>query len=535
MNILIINKDVELCNILSFVLENKFCASVITTASAGDAITTLLDGEKEINLIICDDSDDNFSFFKYILSSGLQTPCIILSQDKNDNVSSKININILGVVGYTNMLIELEKILASAIKSGSLLNQNDDSSEYCRIRAELLIRFVPLKSDVFIRLSKAKFVKLFQTGDSFHPYELEKYLKKKKIEYLYLKKADTAELLEKFNKDIDILLKSDIDDDKIHEISTILHESVQQLGHQLGFTKEVLEIGAKSIQVSIKSMKQNPTLNAVLNRLKINKEKYISSHSMALAPIACSLATGLSWISETTLSKLTFAAFFHDFTLLNNGLAAVASLKELEEKSIRFSNKEIQDYKIHPIAAQDVLSRFNEIPPDVDTIIAQHHEKPDGSGFPRGITATQFAPLSIVFVVAHDVIDYIFEHDGKFDAVDFVNSKRSSYSKSRKFKNVRDAIHKLDDTVEVDDDTQVDETVSGTKDKPLPADSSNQTATGTETIEAVVLPAKQNGTDKKTLQNKAENKGKIEKKEPSDKKENSKNAVPIKKQNDSSK
>ena len=51
------------------------------------------------------------------------------------------------------------------------------------------------------------------------------------------------------------------------------------------------------------------------------------------------------------------------------------------------------------------------MPPDVDSIIAQHHERPDGSGFPRGLTHLRIGPLATVFIVAHDIVTYLFDND----------------------------------------------------------------------------------------------------------------------------
>ena len=48
------------------------------------------------------------------------------------------------------------------------------------------------------------------------------------------------------------------------------------------------------------------------------------------------------------------------------------------------------------------------LPPDVDSIILEHHERPDGTGVPKQLTANQIKPLSSIFIFAHDIVDIIF-------------------------------------------------------------------------------------------------------------------------------
>jgi hypothetical protein len=69
----------------------------------------------------------------------------------------------------------------------------DNNPLYCRIATALLLRYSPLKTDIYIRLSKDKYVKLFMKGDVFDKNDLEHYLTQKKISYLYILKENVSE------------------------------------------------------------------------------------------------------------------------------------------------------------------------------------------------------------------------------------------------------------------------------------------------------------------------------------------------------
>jgi putative nucleotidyltransferase with HDIG domain len=140
-----------------------------------------------------------------------------------------------------------------------------------------------------------------------------------------------------------------------------------------------------------------------------DKAKYISSHSIMVAHISGTLAAGMTWSSDLTFEKLTYAALLHDVTIKSQALAAVENLKELEDRRKEFSDAEYKTYTTHAHDAAELAASFPEIPPDVSLIIREHHERPDGTGFPRKLTSSRISPLSTVFIIAHDVVNAYFK------------------------------------------------------------------------------------------------------------------------------
>jgi len=204
------------------------------------------------------------------------------------------------------------------------------------------------------------------------------------------------------------------------DLGSIL-ESVQDMGGKLGFSAETQAFTKATVSKTIHSIRQAPKLSMILKELRKDKDKYISSHSMLLAHISCALASKMEWSSDTTYQKLTMAAFLHDITLKNQELAAIGSLKELAAKESQFAADEIKAYKEHPNLGAEIARGFQEVPPDVDQIIMQHHERPDGSGFPRGLNGARIGPLATVFIVAHDLVDFLFQNQVSetLDSLDF--------------------------------------------------------------------------------------------------------------------
>ncbi len=209
-------------------------------------------------------------------------------------------------------------------------------------------------------------------------------------------------------------------------------EAVQKMGNELGFTLEVQEITKKSVMKTIQTVRNTPKLSALLSQLRRDKDKYLSSHSMLLAYISCAIASQMDWSSDTTFQKLTLAAFLHDVALQNHELGEIQSLGELAEKAERFTPEEIKSYKDHPNLGSEIARCFSEVPPDVDAIIAQHHERPDGSGFPRGLTHSRIGPLSAVFIVAHELVSYLFNAE-KSDSITGINLSKFLESRDKNY------------------------------------------------------------------------------------------------------
>ena len=92
--------------------------------------------------------------------------------------------------------------------------------------------------------------------------------------------------------------------------------------------------------------------------------------------------------------------------------------------------------------AAELARQFQEIPPDVDVIVSQHHEKPDGTGFPRGIGYSYIAPLAMVFMVAHDMAQHFLGHGSQMDRDAFLAEVRDKYTSSQ-FRKILEAIERL--------------------------------------------------------------------------------------------
>ena len=64
----------------------------------------------------------------------------------------------------------------------------------------------------------------------------------------------------------------------------------------------------------------------------------------------------------------------------------------------------------HPIVASMQVERFHDYPREVSRAVLEHHERLDGSGYPRGVAASTMTPLGRVLSLA-EVVTAMFDGD----------------------------------------------------------------------------------------------------------------------------
>ncbi len=169
------------------------------------------------------------------------------------------------------------------------------------------------------------------------------------------------------------------------------------------------------IASSLAMVKKLKTPKAIFNSLKVdrNPDNYFTAHTELLINVILGFAKHLQWDTEKTLTKLIYAASLHDIALSEKPhLAKIGSLENLEVLKMNQQISDI-DYRLifeHANMAATSIANFPKVDEDILTILRQHHELPDETGFPEKIIHKKFIPMSALFIIAHDFADYIIEN-----------------------------------------------------------------------------------------------------------------------------
>lgn len=428
MKVLTIHSDAKIAHMMNFTLENQFFAQVKNCIDYKEAISQLL-SEEIFDLVIIESQHLKLPLVKQLSSPDFKIPAIII--DESENSKAYGDIQVIGIADPAAVCADIEKVIKKTISMG-LLNISDSSedSPYCPIKADLIVHVTPLAGDIYIRLSKTKYVMLFRKGVAFGLKDLDKYLTNKGVKDLYLKKEDIPGFTQKFNDYLSkVVASKQLDQAQSLKFVASSQEAVLELYKTQGFTPEVKEMAKKNVQIVEDSVKKTESLTSLFEVFQKEPDKYISSHSLLLSHVSCYLSKKMDWPSHITFSKLGFASLFHDITLKNHSLAAIKNLKELEKYKQLFRDDEIERYKKHPSEAAEMVRQISDLPPDVEVIILQHHERPDGSGFPKKMVGLHIFPLAALFIIAHDIVDHFFNSSEEFNIKKFFELKAADYDK----------------------------------------------------------------------------------------------------------
>jgi response regulator RpfG family c-di-GMP phosphodiesterase len=133
------------------------------------------------------------------------------------------------------------------------------------------------------------------------------------------------------------------------------------------------------------------------------------------------------------------ASLMHDLSLDENIYPNVEEWNK-QAKNLSDRSPEIVRFRLHPLHASQTAQTIDVLPPDVEQIILQHHEAPDGSGFPRGLTANRIHYLSSVFIIAEDLVQFLADGEALETSLkDFLTWGENRYQQGN-FKKIFDGM-----------------------------------------------------------------------------------------------
>lgn len=297
-----------------------------------------------------------------------------------------------------------EKTKSSEEKVGDELEY--DMERFKRVKIKRFYNFDTVTCDVYIQLSPVKYIKLLNSNESYEKSFIEKYESRGK-KYLFIE----SENYQRFQEQFGHLVLSKLEKAQNLPPDIIALAELAAFDHALDFAKEfgitanTANKVKKSVESNLKTLKKLPNLELLLKRIMRGGD-YISEHSLMLSYFAGQICMATSWGSSQTLEKLSMAALLHDVALPKNSLGRIHSMAEAKEQGLE--DEEIEVIRNHPGEAAKLISQGENIFADVDTIVMQHHELPDQSGFPRGLGALSISPLSCIFILASELTERIY-------------------------------------------------------------------------------------------------------------------------------
>ncbi len=125
------------------------------------------------------------------------------------------------------------------------------------------------------------------------------------------------------------------------------------------------------------------------------RDPYTAGHQRRVAHLACAIAKEMN-LDEDKIEGIRMASIIHD-------VGKVYVPAEMLSKPSELSDLEFSIIKTHPQIGYDILNPV-EFPWPIAIIVLQHHEKVDGSGYPKGIFGKDILIETKILTVA-DVVE----------------------------------------------------------------------------------------------------------------------------------
>ncbi|HOE15881.1 MAG TPA: HD domain-containing protein [Syntrophorhabdaceae bacterium] len=130
------------------------------------------------------------------------------------------------------------------------------------------------------------------------------------------------------------------------------------------------------------------------------RDPYTAGHQRRVTQLACAVA-GEMGLAADAIDKIRIASLLHD-------VGKISIPAEILSKPARLNEYEFSITKLHAEAGYDILKNI-KFPWNIAEIVFQHHERLDGSGYPRALQNGDILLEARIIAVA-DVVEAMASH-----------------------------------------------------------------------------------------------------------------------------
>ena len=143
----------------------------------------------------------------------------------------------------------------------------------------------------------------------------------------------------------------------------------------------------------------NSTVQAITTTIE-KRDPYTSGHQQRVADLSRILSRGIG-LSDNEVEGIYIAAAIHD-------IGKISLPAEILSKPVQLSDIEVSLIQAHSQTGYDILKGI-DFPWPIAEIVLQHHERLDGSGYPRGLRGDDILMAARIIGVA-DVVETMASH-----------------------------------------------------------------------------------------------------------------------------
>jgi HD-GYP domain-containing protein (c-di-GMP phosphodiesterase class II) len=212
------------------------------------------------------------------------------------------------------------------------------------------------------------------------------------VRFLYIKMADQS----RFREQVEAKLEEIANDPvvAIAEKSALIYEtSVELVNEMLAEPEGVLRSPRmQKVAKAITTLVMDNDRAFTHLFAASHHDFYTATHMVNVATWMVPLAYALGHRDQDELNHICQAGLMHD-------MGKIRVPESVLNKTGKLSDEDWAQIKGHPNAGVEYLSQFEGIHPLVLTVTAQHHERLDGTGYPKGLKGDEIDRISRICAV----------------------------------------------------------------------------------------------------------------------------------------
>lgn len=429
LHFLVVDDEADIADLLCLFLSQEFSASFTIAHGGMDAIELLKQNSQEYSLVF---SDFRMAYgtggdvLDFIRSQNLGIPFILATGDQLDEHPEIKN---LPKVGYAQKPFDDQAIKREVKRLLDMEPTTFLTSNYIGISVNTLLKIKRISCSLFVKLNDSKFVRIQNSGTVFETTEFER-MKNKGVDTLYVEQQEFAQFIAEFKgKVVNNMLFSGFQASTSEAllISSALQEVINGVVKNLGLSQETHEMAKKNILLVQSLIDRHENLQSIFAWALESEQGYCYQHSVLLSLLTCEAATNYNFENPYASEILALASFLHDSSLNDYQAKNEDRFLSAIMLGLKTNQEDLEIIKAHPTKAYEAANLWPHCPKEVLEIIQNHHERPDGTGFPLGLKAQEVSVFTACFIVCEDLVKSYLELKNSERVIESWHKKQDLY------------------------------------------------------------------------------------------------------------
>ena len=441
--ILIVDDNESNLEIMAMYIESEFDNETILGSSSVDGIEALKENP-EIDIVISDyymPGGDGGQLYQWLKENRPDIPFLLVCGENQDVVEKLPELSGLFSGDFSPLVskpFKKEELLEKMklVMSKELTKVIDG---YKRISIDRFLTFNKCFVGAHLKIGDNKMLKVVNKDDEISE-ELLYNIVVKGVKYLYIEENEYEAFMESAMSEVmEKLAKRDVDESEKVKLQMDSVESIHEGLRYVGMGERAIELAHGVVESTLNTIKSNKKISSILKTI-LKKDNYIYELSLLTCYISTAIANETEWATTETYKKLSYASLMQDVSLKSNELAKIC--KKTDSALEQLKPEEKQVVLSHPLKSCEIVEGLGELSSDVRNIIWEHHERPNGDGFPRGLNKSKIGTLSCIFILSHEFAHRLLTEPITHELLESIHGDLDKNYSSGNFKKPHEALKK---------------------------------------------------------------------------------------------